>query len=71
MSLIAPKYASDHIHSIAYDDETGSLVIRFHKGGTFAYEGVDASTYERLLNAPSAGGFFRSEIKGRYPHRKV
>lgn len=71
MNLISPKYGSDHIAEIGFDEESGTLVVRFHKGGTYSYSGVDADTYDRFLRAPSPGEFFRSTVKGRYPHRRI
>ena len=71
MNLTAPRHGSDHIHSVGYDEGSGTLVIRFQRGGSYSYAGVDEGTYLRLLSAPSPGGFFRSEIKGRFRHRRL
>lgn len=71
MRMVSPKYGSDHIAEIGYDEESGTLFVRFHRGGIYSYGGVNAGTYNRLLTAASPGGFFRSEIKGRYRHRRL
>lgn len=71
MNMTAPRYGSDHIDSIGYNDDAATLVIKFHRGGAYSYEGVDPSMYTRLLTASSPGSFFRSQIKGRYRHRRL
>ena len=47
------------------------LIIRFHKGGLYSYDGVDASVVQALLTSESAGKFFTSDIDGKYPFKKL
>ena len=71
MDMLKPKFASDHIHSVGYDNDTGTLAVQFHRGGVYHYPGVDEGTYLGLQGAASAGSFFHRQIKGRYKGIKV
>lgn len=71
MSFAPPKYGSDHIQGVDYDEATSTLMIRFHKGGAYAYEGVSPDVFEKLHGAGSPSSFFRSNIRGRFKHRKI
>lgn len=65
-----PRYGSSHIHSLSYDTD-GTLTVRFHSGGSYAYEGVDEDTYRALHESASPGRVFRERVKGRYRFKKV
>ena len=58
------ELSSSNLRRCAYDIETETLQIQFNSGRTYTYNGVPASVYNGLLEAPSAGQFFNSEIKG-------
>ena len=62
----AAKLASSMIERICYDDDEGSLSIRFRETGRYLYHGVPAELYEGLKAAPSAGRYFNERIKGRF-----
>lgn len=49
----------------------GSLIVHFKTGETYEYEGVQLDTINALLEAPSAGRFFNTEIRGNYEERKI
>jgi hypothetical protein len=66
------RNSSTHIHSFGHDAETGTLAIKFHKGGsTYHYPGVPAEVHSRMHSAASAGEFFHTNIRGRFKGKKV
>ena len=60
---------SFNIASVGY--ENGTLYIRFHQGGTYAYFDVPASEYEALTLSGAPGKYFRANIRNRYGYRKI
>lgn len=48
-----------------YDSLLLSLLVIFHNGTEYEYSGVDSTTYEELISAPSAGSYF-SKILRKY-----
>lgn len=67
MNMISVE--SSNLRSVGY--ENGTLYVSFHSGSTYSYDGVPQSVYENLLNAPSKGKYFNTNIKNRYPYRKL
>lgn len=65
---MSPVTSSD-IASIGY--EHGTLHIRFHRGGLYAFFDVPESVYEGLINASSHGRYFHAHIKNRYHYTKL
>ena len=64
--------SSSMIRSIGYDPDTRSLEIEFIKGGSvWLYSEFPPEEYEALQGADSAGKFFLSRIKGKYPETKT
>lgn len=61
--------SSSDIASIGYED--GTLHIRFHSGGLYAYFDVPEFLYVELLSASSKGRYFHSHIKGRYGDTRI
>lgn len=57
------------IASVGYED--GTLYIRFHQGGTYAYFDVPASEYEALRFADETARYFGANIRPRYHYRKI
>jgi hypothetical protein len=57
---------SSNLKRCSYDIETETLQIQFVSGKVYTYQGVPASVYTGLLEAPSAGQYFNSNIKGVY-----
>lgn len=57
---------SSLIHSIAYDEETRILDIRFHGTGTYRYYEVEPEVVEELLDAGSKGQYFNDYIRNAY-----
>ena len=67
MTMI-PVSSSD-LASVGY--ENGTLYIRFHSGGLYAYSGVSESVYSGLISAGSKGRYFHAHIRGRYGERRI
>ena len=61
--------SSSDIASIGY--ENGTLHIRFHSGGLYAYFDVPESVYVDLMAAASHGRYFHAHIKNRYHFAKL
>lgn len=60
---------SSNINSIGYENST--LYIRFNSGGLYCYSNVSQSVYNNLMSAASYGHYFRENIKGKYPYRRI
>lgn len=60
---------SSNVAAVGYED--GVLYVEFLNGGTYAYDGVDESTYQALAAAPSPGSYLAKNIKGRFEGRRV
>jgi lysyl-tRNA synthetase class 2 len=45
--------------------------VRFIDGDEYAYVGVPGEVHRSFVDAESKGGFFASEIRGRYPYNKL
>lgn len=60
---------SSNLSSVGY--ENGTLYIRFHSGGLYAYSGVPQSVYIDLMNAPSKGQYFHAHIRTSYPCHRI
>jgi len=64
-------FNSDSVDIAGYDREGKTLYIEFQSGATvYAYEGVEESTYNLLVTAPSVGRFYRNHIQGNYTSTK-
>lgn len=48
-----------------YDTVLSLLLVIFHNGTQYEYSGVDPTTYQELITAPSAGSYF-SKILRKY-----
>lgn len=63
--------ASSNVASVGYDEDYSLLFVRFLNGSLYQYKNVPFVVYNELLNAPSAGRFLNSHIKGIYPFDKL
>lgn len=61
-----PQVDSSAVSAVDYDDEARRLVVTFATGPTYAYDAVPRRVYETMLQAPSKGRFFNSEVRERY-----
>ena len=60
---------STAIDTVWYDAETQDLWVKFRKVKFYPkyhFEGVPGEVFASLLNARSAGGFYHSQLKGKY-----
>jgi len=65
-----PFKQSSHITSVAYDEETSTLVVSFSKA-SYSYAGVPAQVANGFSDAQSAGQYLETAIKGKYPFQKL
>ena len=64
--------SSSNVAAVGFDDDTGTLGVRFQSGAEYHYPGVPRSIYEGLLTAPSVGSFFDAYVKkAGYPAVRV
>ncbi|GGJ01876.1 KTSC domain-containing protein [Paenibacillus hunanensis] len=63
--------SSSHISSIAYDDKSASLYVRFHDGATYIYYDVPVFIYDGLLSAASHGSYLASRVKGVFRYKRL
>lgn len=64
-----PKVNSTAIASVR--PSIGGVVVRFHNGGRYRYDGVPFRTYRRLRRSESVGVTYNREVKGQYPSTKL
>ncbi len=60
---------STAISSVTYDpeqQEPQDIDITFASGRTYSFHNVPLTVVQGLVNAPSAGRYFASNIKGKY-----
>lgn len=65
------KVKSSMISEIAYDKAAAVLHVKFPNGTHYAYFEVAPSLYHEMKKAPSIGGFFAQNVRGRFQHRMV
>lgn len=58
--------SSTALLSGSYDDETQELELVFTNGRSYTYQSVPPEVVTELKNAPSAGNYFRTNIKDQY-----
>ncbi len=62
---------STELRSVGYDQETLTLEVEFHRGGTYRYLGVKSSMHAALMAASSKGRYFNTYIKDVYSYERV
>jgi hypothetical protein len=65
------KVNSSAIAGIGYDPDEKKMIVEFHSGRKFVYEGVPPSVYDDFLGAKSLGVFFARNIRGKYGAEKL
>lgn len=60
---------SSNLSSVGY--ENGTLYVRFHSGGFYAYDGVPSHVHRELMAADSHGRYLARYVKGIYPYRRL
>ena len=61
--------SSSDLAAVGYDG--GTLVIAFHSGGVYAYDGVPPWEYNGLMLAKSHGKYFHAHIEPYYACRRI
>jgi KTSC domain len=57
--------ASEAIARLEYDDAANEAYVTFHKGGSYVIP-MPQIEVERWASASSVGGYFNTNVKGRY-----
>lgn len=79
MEMEWKEVESSQIHSVAYDEETKTLGVRFKATkknpiSEYLYANVHKSLYDGLMSAESVGRFFGNYIKAfpqDFPYQRV
>lgn len=61
--------SSSNIDAIGYC--LGTLYIRFHHGGSYAYDKVPFEVFNGMKDAESAGKYFHANVKSKFEFRKL
>ncbi|WP_434641602.1 KTSC domain-containing protein [Klebsiella sp. I138] len=61
---------SSRIASVAYDEASGILEIRFRDNTTRQYENVPERVYRSFMQVVSKGRFYDGVIKGKFTERR-
>ena len=62
---------SSTLETIAYDNTRELLQLEFNSHTFYLYFGVPATVHEGLMYAPSKGGYFNRNIRGKFPYRRI
>ncbi|AMR34311.1 hypothetical protein A0256_24085 [Mucilaginibacter sp. PAMC 26640] len=63
---------SSALQSIGYDPGTHVLELEFHEnGGVWQYLNFKPAALKKFLSSQSLGNYFVTQIKGKYPERKM
>lgn len=62
---------SSAIASAGYDPDTALLELQFTSGEVYQYFAVPKAVHRGLVEADSAGRYFRDHIRDVYPSRHV
>lgn len=62
---------SSNIHSVGYEGDSKTLVVRFHSGTVYSYAGVKPAIALAFMEAESHGSYFHTNIKDRFDAEKI
>jgi hypothetical protein len=62
---------SSSLRSVGYDPSAHVLEVEFRNGGVYQYLEVPDEEFEGFITAPSKGRYLNTEIKARYPSRRL
>jgi hypothetical protein len=65
------RFHSSNISGAQYNSSTETLQVMFHGGSGYEYSNVPLAVWEGLKAAPSAGKFFHSYIRKRFPWKRI
>ncbi|MCA1704357.1 MAG: KTSC domain-containing protein [Actinobacteria bacterium] len=63
--------SSGTLAAVTYDEHTATLDVEFRKGQSYRYFMVPASVLRGLVDAPSAGHFYTSTVRGRFQEQRL
>lgn len=62
---------SSALDKARYERHSRRLLLVFNRGSIYEYGSVEPACFRELIDSPSAGRFFQSRIRDRYPYRRV
>ena len=62
---------STTLASAGHDAGRAALELQFRNGAVYQYFSVPRGVFRSLLRAPSKGGFFNQNIRGRYLYKRI
>ena len=62
---------STQLSAVAYNPDTREMRIQFAKGQIYSYSNVPSDIYDSLLNAPSVGQYFNTNVKFSFNYVKL
>lgn len=62
---------SSNIDKMDYKEDSGLLTVTFHSKQTYEYYNVPKQVYEKMMQQPSLGAFFRANIYKQYRYAKI
>ena len=66
MASVSLSVSSSAIARLEYDDETEELIVTFQKGGSYTLSGVPEIEAHRFAESDSPGGYWNSNMRGKY-----
>jgi hypothetical protein len=66
-----PFAPSTQIADVQYDEGTMTMTISFQRGGIYEYYNVPSGVADGFRDAPSAGRYLSTYIKGVFDYQKV
>jgi len=69
--MINQMVLSTEIEWIGYEERKNMLQVEFLTGSIYQYDGVSKKVYQDFMSAESYGTFHETQVKGKYPYRKV
>jgi len=57
--------------SISYDSDSGTMIVTYNTGRSYAYANVPEDVATEAANASSVGDYINENIKGRYSFRRL
>lgn len=62
---------SSNIHSVGYDGDTKTLVVRFKSGTVYSYANVKPAVALAFMEADSHGSYFHTNIRDRFDSEQI
>ena len=69
--MINQMVLSSEIEWVGYEQKRQMLQVEFIAGSVYQYEPVPETVFHNFLGAGSYGRFFETQVKGKYPFRKI